>query len=445
MADARSLLRQQRAARRIDHPHATYSDSGKLACTVCHEPIKSEAQWEGHTRGVGHRQKLLAYQKSREPQQQEQTQPPSHTSSTIGGASASKPKSKNTISDADLLAQIIAGSVSDLGSGQKRKHDEAGSDVEVDDAETEEEAMRKKRSKTTDIDSPTTSKTAAAAANNGRDDSVTDKDAGKPTSKITPPSLVRRISGTPSHGVELQIPSRPATPSASGTSAASTPRATSMGRSPLMPSEVQSGGLPAKHSQKAAFATTTSTNPITSGVPTSSTAAAATADDEDDDWAAFEAEVVNTTTTTIITTDPQTSKRTRSAGAYASDAVISAAPLTAEELAAKTAEEEHERRRAVADIELEDEKEEATRALETEFEEMEELEARVRRLKERREALRKGSIQSGNATAVAAEVTPNGNDEAGGDKKEVADEDEDEGDDGSDDDDDDWAGFRFRG
>ncbi|ROV87865.1 hypothetical protein VSDG_09555 [Cytospora chrysosperma] len=399
MADARSLLRQQRAARRIDHPHATYSDSGKLTCTICHEPIKSEAQWEGHTRGVGHRQRLLAYQKSRQPQQQKPTQPPSYTSSTNGGASASKSKSKNTISDADLLAQIIAGNVSDLGSGQKRKHDEAGSDVEMDDAEAEEEAMRKKRSKTTEIDSPTTSKPTAAAANNGRDDSVADKDAGKPTSKITPPSLVRRISGTPSHGVELQIPSRPATPSASGTSAASTPRATSMGRSPLMPPEVQSGGLPAKQSQKAAFATTTSTNPVTSEVPTSSTAAVTTADDEDDDWAAFEAE---------------TSKRTKSAGAYASDAVISAAPLTAEELAAKIAEEEHERRRAVADIELEDEKEEATRALETEFEEMEELEARVRRLKERREALRKGSMQSGNATIAAAEVAPNGNDDAGG-------------------------------
>lgn len=444
MADARSLLRQQRAARRIDHPHANYSDSGKLTCTLCREPVKSEAQWEGHTRSVGHRQKLLAFQKSRQTQQQKQAQPPSHTGSTNGGATAPKSKSNDTLSDEALLAQIIGGGAAGMGTGQKRKHDEAGSDVEMDDAETEEAAVRNKRSKTTDRSSPTAPTTVAAATSNGNHDSGTDRDAGKGTPTIMPPSPVRRISGTPSHGVELQIPSRPATPSASGTSAGSTPRATSIGRSPLIPQAVQVGGLPVKQTQRAAFATTTasSTEPTTGGTM-ATTASAATADDEDDDWAAFEAEVVNATTT-----NPQASKGTNSGSAYASDAIISAAPLTADELAAKTEEEDHERRRTVADIELEDEKEEATRALETEFEEMEELEARVRRLKERREALRRGSIPAATATATAAaaaaEVTSSENGEAGGDKKEVTVEDEDEDDD-DDDDDDDWAGFRFRG
>ncbi|ROV95964.1 hypothetical protein VMCG_07963 [Cytospora schulzeri] len=444
MADARSLLRQQRAARRIDHPYAAYSDSGKLTCTVCHEPIKSEAQWEGHTRGVGHRQKLLAFQKSRQPQQQKQAQPTNHTSTNNGSAAASKSTSKETMSDEALLAQIIGGGAS---AGQKRKHDDAGSDVEMDDIEAEEdeeEAMRKKRSKTTDRRSPTAATTVATATNNGKNDSATDKDAGIANSTTTPPSLVRRISGTPLHGVELQIPSRPATPSASGTSAGSTPRATSIGRSPLIPQEVQGGGFPTKQTHKAAFATTTaaaSTKPMT-GDTKPTNAASATADDEDDDWAAFEAEVVNTTTTTA---DPQNSKGTNSANAYAPDAVISAAPLTADQIAAKTAEEEHERRRAVADIELEDEKEEATRALETEFEDMEELEARVRRLKEKREALRKGNTPAAANTVAAAGVTPVDNGEGGRGKEEVAKEDEDEDEDDSDEDDDDWAGFRFRG
>ncbi|KUI62043.1 hypothetical protein VP1G_09178 [Cytospora mali] len=435
MADARSLLRQQRAARRIDHPHATYSDSGKLTCAICREPIKSEALWESHTRGVGHRQKLLAYQKSRQPQKP-QAQPPNDTTSTSNGnATASKPKGKETLSDEALLAQIISGGGGGSGTGQKRKHDEADSnDVEMEDAETEEDATRKKRNKTT-IES--NSGAVAGPTSNGKDHSPARKDAaGKRTTTpaITPPSLVRRISGTPSHGVELQIPSRPATPSASGTSAGSTPRATSMGKSPLIPHEAQTA---TKQTQKAAFATSTAKATTTDTRPTPTTTEA-TEGDEDADWAAFEAEVVNTTT------EPRTSKTAQPTSAYASDAVISAAPLTAEQLAAKTAEEEHERRRAMADIEIADEKEEATRALETEFEEMEELEARVRKLKEKREALRKGSIPAA-TTAAAAEATADGNGDAGGDKKSEVELDEDEDDDDSDEDDDDWAGFRFRG
>ncbi len=70
------------------------------------------------------------------------------------------------------------------------------------------------------------------------------------------------------------------------------------------------------------------------------------------------------------------------------NAVIAAAPMTADEVAAQADAEERARRRAMADVQMEDEKEEATRALEDEFDEMEELEARVRRLKEKREALR---------------------------------------------------------
>lgn len=440
MADARSLLRQQRAARRIDHPHATYSNSGKLSCTICHEPIKSEAQWEGHTRGVGHRQRLLAHQKSKQPQ-------PSNPASANGNATASsRSKGKDTLSDEALLAQIIGGG-GGAGTGQKRKHGSAGSDVDMDDAaqtdkEDEEEATRKKRSRTET--SPPTATTAATSS--GKNDSLppdnhnNNKDAGKGTPKITPPSLVRRISGTPSHGIELQIPSRPATPSVSGTSAGSTPNATSMGRSPLIPSrEAQAGGLSAKQAQKAAFVTTATTTAgeAAATATTTVTATAAGEVDEDADWAAFEAEVVNTAA-------PKTSARPAAVVGYHpdNDAVISAAPLTAEQLAAKAAKEEQERRRPAADIELEDEREEATRALEDEFEEMEELEARVRRLKEKREALRRGSAPVG-TTVAAAGVTPGAIGGAGEDGDDDDDDDDDEDDD--DEDEDDWVGFRSRG
>ena len=60
MADARALLRAHRADNRIKHPHATYSDAGKLLCKLCHETVKSESLWDGHVRGANHRRNLAA-------------------------------------------------------------------------------------------------------------------------------------------------------------------------------------------------------------------------------------------------------------------------------------------------------------------------------------------------------------------------------------------------
>ncbi|ESZ91962.1 hypothetical protein SBOR_7652 [Sclerotinia borealis F-4128] len=54
MADVRSLLRNERAARRIQHKHAGYSTAGILMCHVCHLQLKSESLWEGHLRSPGH-------------------------------------------------------------------------------------------------------------------------------------------------------------------------------------------------------------------------------------------------------------------------------------------------------------------------------------------------------------------------------------------------------
>ncbi|KAJ4418285.1 hypothetical protein N0V82_005676 [Gnomoniopsis sp. IMI 355080] len=440
MSDARSLLRQQRAARRIQHPHVQYSAPGKLSCTICQEPIKSEALWDAHTRSVAHRQRLLA--SAKEPRE------PAVDADSAGVLGAQKSRSStDTLSDEALLAQIIG------GTGHKRKHNEHEEDVDMEDAtQIDETVPAGKRSKP-DLGSPTAptslsslSTTTANGSPSAKPDSQQpDKDTERSkrpsTGGGTPPGLVRRISGTPSHGVELQIPSRPATPSASATS---TPKATPMGRSPLIPPEGQMAGLPSatKSLPKAAFASSTGSKESTT---TTTTPAPGKEEDDDDDWAAFESEVVHA--------PPASAKSTVTAAAsYAGDAVIAAAPMTAQQIAAKQEEDERERRRAQADVDLEDEKEEATRALETEFEEMEELEARVRKLKEKREAIRRGSVptaagatgpvdasgKSGVAvtTGTAAEQHTNGSAEA---KDEDEDEDEDD-----EEDEDDWAGFRFR-
>ncbi|KAG4412169.1 hypothetical protein IFR04_014688 [Cadophora malorum] len=52
MADVRSLLKSERAARRIQHQYASYTTGG-LSCTVCHVQMK-DALWDGHLRSAGH-------------------------------------------------------------------------------------------------------------------------------------------------------------------------------------------------------------------------------------------------------------------------------------------------------------------------------------------------------------------------------------------------------
>lgn len=97
--------------------------------------------------------------------------------------------------------------------------------------------------------------------------------------------------------------------------------------------------------------------------------------DIDEEWAAFQRE---------IAAEPEQLPTT----AINASATISAAPMTAEEIAAQ-AREEQSAQRGRRDLEIEDEKEDAANALEAEFEEMEELEERVRKLREKREALRR--------------------------------------------------------
>ena len=97
------------------------------------------------------------------------------------------------------------------------------------------------------------------------------------------------------------------------------------------------------------------------------------------EWAAFERDVA---------TSSPPPPATGSTSAFTAQATISAAPISAAELAKQDREEERATDREPSEAELEAEKEDAARALEEEFDEMEGLEERVRRLREKREELR---------------------------------------------------------
>ncbi|KPM37988.1 hypothetical protein AK830_g8574 [Neonectria ditissima] len=349
MADVRSLLRQQRAARRIEHPYAAYSEAGKLLCTLCHDLVKTESLWDGHIQSDAHKARLLKLR---------------------------------------AAAQANGGRETPTQTATKRKHDDdkddESGDVDMDDT------TRRKRSKP-DI------ATALHVDVDG------DKDQ-----TLTPPRLTRRTSTTPSQGVELQIPSRPATPAYRDGSSGSTP-----------------GGQPGNP-----LATQTAATANTASLPSRQPSNLATDDRQtqevdETEWAAFEADIAAASVP------------------YDQDAIISAPAMTAEETAAAADAEEEEarKRREQADVDLEDEKEEATRALEEEFEEMEELEARVRRLKEKREALRKRGESFGQE-AAPAKLSTIGKENLETPMEEEGEDDDD--DDDEEDEDDDWDGFRFR-
>ncbi|KAK4634635.1 hypothetical protein CLAFUW4_00962 [Fulvia fulva] len=58
MADARSMLRASREARRIKHPHASYAKDGKLLCNLCESVIKTESAWQAHLHSTQHTLRL---------------------------------------------------------------------------------------------------------------------------------------------------------------------------------------------------------------------------------------------------------------------------------------------------------------------------------------------------------------------------------------------------
>lgn len=299
---------------------------------MCRETIKAESLWDGHIRSATHRQQLQASQTR-------------NLTPTTGGAAPS----------------------------HKRKHDDDEESVDEEEAD----AVRRKRSKN-DIAVP------APLVING--DEIKEQN-------LVPPTPARRASATPVQGVEMQIASRPATPS-------TTPNLNApFGPSPFIPQEAAATPLPPRQANTAQVDKVDAV--------------------DEDEWTAFEADIA------------------AAEAPYSADAVISAPAMTAAEVEARA---EEEKKRPAVEAELEDEKEEATRALENEFEEMEELEERVRKLKEKRAALRVRTVGETAATEGMAEAAKGGTGKENVGMDEDADLDDDD-----DEEDDDWVGFRFRG
>lgn len=144
---------------------------------------------------------------------------------------------------------------------------------------------------------------------------------------------------------------------------------------------------------------------------------------DEDEWAAFEREVVAPTR--------------MAPAALAAAPTISAAPVTAEELASQKKQATLDNTSTAREAELEGEKEDAARFLEEEFEEMEQLEERVRRLKQMREELRS------RRAADRPESNPGPNDVAAVEHKGAGIEGEANDEDDSDADDD-WDDWRFK-
>ncbi|KAJ5594977.1 uncharacterized protein N7459_001185 [Penicillium hispanicum] len=136
---------------------------------------------------------------------------------------------------------------------------------------------------------------------------------------------------------------------------------------------------------------------------------------DEDEWAAFEREVA------APTRIPQ------APAAVAAEATITAAPVSTEELAAQQEREKASTGRT-REAELEGEREDAARLMEDEFDEMDQLEERVRRLKHMREEL-----QQKRAEDQASRDQPMVSDEQAAVESD-SDEDEDE----------DWDDWRFK-
>lgn len=111
---------------------------------------------------------------------------------------------------------------------------------------------------------------------------------------------------------------------------------------------------------------------------------------DEDEWAAFERDVAAPT------------HRVPLPAAAVAAATISAAPVSADELAAQ-----QQKRKEDQNLENEDaegEREDAARHLEEEFEEMEQLEERVKRLKAKREELRQHVTEEDTPTDATVEA-----------------------------------------
>ncbi|KAJ5923391.1 hypothetical protein N7454_008636 [Penicillium verhagenii] len=136
---------------------------------------------------------------------------------------------------------------------------------------------------------------------------------------------------------------------------------------------------------------------------------------DEDEWAAFERDVA------------EPSRMPQESATVAAAATISAAPVSADELAAQQERDTATTSRA-RDAELEGVREDAARFMEEEFDEMDQLEERVRRLKHMREELREKRARD------EAQDRPMISEDPHAGESESDDDDEDE----------DWDDWRFK-
>ncbi|MCJ1364470.1 hypothetical protein MMC16_003581 [Acarospora aff. strigata] len=280
MADVRSLLRSERASRRINHPHATYSTTGTLVCLVCHIQLKSDSLWKSHLKSADHAMRL---QRVREGTLGRPPGAPAPTGSANGTKKRKADGDELERPDRKKTRPVIEGVPADFFQDSK----EIKNGGEIQEERVESETAR--------------------------------EDLLKPTEAQT--------------------------------------------------SDAHARGLPSNFFDAS-----------TKGVPSAVTTV------DEDEWAAFERDVA--------TPPPEASLPS----ALTATATISAAPLSAAELAARTTAEASTQKKELKEAELEGEKEDAARQLEDEFDQMEELENRVRRLRAKREELRQ-KREGGGATA----------------------------------------------
>lgn len=149
---------------------------------------------------------------------------------------------------------------------------------------------------------------------------------------------------------------------------------------------------------------------------------------DEDEWAAFEREVALPT-------------HQAASALLNSSATITAAPVSAAELAA--VKQSADQRRTRKEEEIEGEKEDAARQLEEEFDQMEELEDRVKRMRDRVEGIRRrrSTVGEGGETEARPVILVENIAE---NEQGNAIEDQEEDSDGDDEEEDEWDGWRFR-
>ena len=264
MASVRSMLRDERANRRIAHPHLTYSTTGTLICQVCRTQIKTEALWGKHLESTSHTTNVQQIRES--------------------------------VAKAPVLVQD---SKRNNGSKKRKAHDDSSDDD------------TRKRTKGQDPSDLVERK---------------EKNVAFPDAK----HLDHRLTNDQNQEIE-NIQTQPPT---------TNPESKPDGG----PFNTPAGPPDPTH------------NPI-----------------DEEEWAAFQREVASP--------PPETS-------AFTATADISAAPMTAAELAAQSREEASRQAKERLEADVEGEKEDAARQMEEELDEMAELEDRVRKLREKRELLR---------------------------------------------------------